>query len=121
MELQVIVGTKKWQQMVTQQREEAVECACSNGTQNVEHVLANCEYMWDCIDGMIATVNGALQSEPDEAAAVVDGAQRGRQGSGSGEYGGKESLTGCVARDRACCEDHGREGRGHPDHCQRDM
>ena len=32
----------------------------------MEHVLANCEYMWDCIDGMIATVNGALQSEPDE-------------------------------------------------------
>ena len=37
-----------------------------NGTQNVEHVLASCEYMWDCFDGMIATVSGALQSEPEE-------------------------------------------------------
>ena len=66
------MNTKKWQQMDTQQREEAVECSCGHGAiQNVEHVLASCDLMWDwegrgCFDDMIATVNGSLQSEPEE-------------------------------------------------------
>ena len=32
----------------------------------MEHVLASCDIMWDCFDDMIGTVNGALQSEPEE-------------------------------------------------------
>ena len=48
-------------------REEATQCPCECGIQNVEHVMSECEYMVVYLDEMIDTVDYALQSEPEAA------------------------------------------------------
>ena len=46
-------------------REEAVQCPCECGIQNIEHVMSPCEYMVVYLDEMIDTVDAAMQSEPE--------------------------------------------------------
>ena len=53
--------------MNTADREEATQCPCECGIQNVEHVVSECEYMVVYLDEMIDTVDYALQSEPEAA------------------------------------------------------
>ena len=50
--------------MDSQQRQQAVECPCGDGLQNVQHVLSGtCAYMTDWLDDLHSTVSGILQSE----------------------------------------------------------
>ena len=45
----------------------SVQCPCECGTQNVEHVMSECEYMVVYLDEMIDTVDCALQSGAEAA------------------------------------------------------
>ena len=65
------MNTTRWNSMSTTDREEAIQCMCECGIQNVEHVMSECEYMVVYLDEMIDTVNDALQSEP-EACMIVE-------------------------------------------------
>ena len=54
--------------MNTADREEAIQCPCQCGIQNVEHVLTGeCGYVVTYIDEMIDTVDHALCSETEAA------------------------------------------------------
>ena len=54
--------------MNTADREEAIQCPCQGGIQNVEHVLTGeCEYTVVYLDEMIDTVDWALCSETEAA------------------------------------------------------
>ena len=54
--------------MDTADREEAIQCPCQGGIQNVEHVLTGeCEYTVVYLDEMIDTVDCALCSETEAA------------------------------------------------------
>ena len=54
--------------MDTADREEAIQCPCQGGIQNVEHVLTGeCEYTLVYLDEMIDTVDCALCSETEAA------------------------------------------------------
>ena len=58
------MNTARWQRMDSQQRQQAVECPCGDGLQNVQHVLSGtCAYMTDWLDDLHSTVSGILQSE----------------------------------------------------------
>ena len=59
------MNTSGWDSMSTADREEATQCPCEGGMQNVEHVMSECEYMVEHLDEMIGTVGRALQSEPE--------------------------------------------------------
>ena len=61
------MNTARWGRMRTEDREEAVQCPCKRGMQNVEHVMSECEYMIDYLDEMVDTVDYALQTEPEAA------------------------------------------------------
>ena len=61
------MNTARWNSMSTADREEAIQCPCECGIQNVEHVMSECEYMVVYLDEMIDTVDYALQSEPEAA------------------------------------------------------
>ena len=52
---------------MTRVSEEAIQCPCECGIQNVEHVMSECEYMVVYLDEMIDTADNALQSEPKAA------------------------------------------------------
>ena len=41
------MNTARWNSMSTADREEATQCPCGCGIQNVEHVMSECEYMID--------------------------------------------------------------------------
>ena len=53
--------------MGTADREEAIQCPCECGMQNIEHVMSECEYMVDYLFEMVDTINCALQTEPEGA------------------------------------------------------
>ena len=39
------MNTARWGRMRTEDREEAVQCPCKCGMQNIEHVVSECEYI----------------------------------------------------------------------------
>ena len=59
------MGTAGWNSMDRAGREQAVQCLCECGMQNVEHIMSNCGYMEEYVDGMIAAVGAALQSDTE--------------------------------------------------------
>ena len=61
------MNTARWGGMSTADREEAIQCPCEGGIQNVEHVMSECEYTVVYLDEMIDTVDYALimSSEPE--------------------------------------------------------
>ena len=60
------MNTVRWQNMSTADREEAIQCPCQGGIQNVEHMMSGeCDYMVTYLDEMIDTVGSALRSEPE--------------------------------------------------------
>ena len=61
------MNTARWGNMSTADREEATQCPCECGMQNVEHVMSECDYMVDHLDEMVGTVDDALCSEPEAA------------------------------------------------------
>ena len=61
------MNTARWNSMHTADREEAIQCPCEGGIQNIEHVMSECGYMVTYLDEMIDTVSGAMQSEPEVA------------------------------------------------------
>ena len=61
------MNTARWGNMSTADREEATQCPCECGMQNVEHVMSECDYMVDYLDEMVGTVDDALCSEPEAA------------------------------------------------------
>jgi hypothetical protein len=67
MKVLAYMNTARWGSMSTANREEAVQCPCEGGTQNVEHVMSECEYMLDYLFEMVETVDSALQTEPEAA------------------------------------------------------
>ena len=67
MKVLAYMNTARWGSMGTTDREEAVQCPCEGSTQNVEHVMSECEYMLDYLLKMFETVNSALQTEPEAA------------------------------------------------------
>ena len=67
MKVLAYMNTARWNTMSTADREEAVQCPCRGGTQHVEHVMSECEYMLPHLDEMIQTVGEALQSEQEAA------------------------------------------------------
>ena len=67
MKVLAYMNTARWGSMSTAGSEEAVQCPCEGGTQNVEHVMSECEYMLDYLLEMVATVDSALQTEPEAA------------------------------------------------------
>ena len=65
MKVLAYMNTARWNAMGTANREEAVQCPCGGGMQQVEHVMSECEYMMPHLDEMIQTVDEALQSEQE--------------------------------------------------------
>ena len=66
MEVLAHMNTVRWQNMNTADREEAIQCPCQGGIQNVEHMMSGeCDYMVTYLDEMIDTVGSALRSEPE--------------------------------------------------------
>ena len=61
------MNSVRWDSMSTADREEAIQCLCECGIQNVEHVMSECEYVIVYLDQMIETIDDALQSEPEAA------------------------------------------------------
>ena len=62
------MNTARWGSMNTADREEAIQCPCQCGIQNVEHVLTGeCEYILVYLDEMIETVDCVLCSETEAA------------------------------------------------------
>jgi hypothetical protein len=62
------MNTARWGNMSTADREEAIQCPCQCGIQNVEHVLTGeCDYVLVYIDEMIDSVDYALCSETEAA------------------------------------------------------
>ena len=61
------MNTARWNSMSTADREEAIQCPCECGIQNVEHVMSECEYTVVYLDEMIDTIDCALRSEPEAA------------------------------------------------------
>jgi hypothetical protein len=62
------MNTARWGNMSTADREEAIQCPCQCGIQNVEHVLTGeCVYVLVYIDEMIDSVDYALCSETEAA------------------------------------------------------
>ena len=61
------MNTARWGSMSTADREEATQCPCECGMQNVEHVMSECDYMVDYLDEMVGTVDDAVCSEPEAA------------------------------------------------------
>ena len=59
------MNTARWNSMSTADREEATQCRCQRGMQNVEHVVSECDYMVTYLDEMVDTVDGALRSESE--------------------------------------------------------
>ena len=59
------MNTTRWNSTSTidRPREEAIQCPCECGIQNIEHVMSDCEYMVVYLDEMIDTMSDALQSE----------------------------------------------------------
>ena len=60
------MNTARWNSMNTADREEATQCPCQGGMQNVEHVVSECDYMVTYLDEMVDTVDtvdSALRSE----------------------------------------------------------
>ena len=51
------MNTARWGSMSTADREEATQCPCECGMQNVEHVMSECDYMVDYLDEMVGTVD----------------------------------------------------------------
>ena len=82
--------------MNTADREEATQCPCECGIQNVEHVMSECEYMVVYLDEMTDTVDCALQSEPEAAQRKWLGGRGTECGGEGGSYrrhGGERSVT----------------------------
>ena len=52
-----LMNTARWGSMSTTDKEEAVQCLCECGKQNIEHVMSECEYMVDYLFVMVETVN----------------------------------------------------------------
>ena len=62
------MNTARWGHMDTDDREEAIQCPCQGGIQNVEHVLTGeCDYTVIYLDEAIDTVDCALCSEAEAA------------------------------------------------------
>jgi hypothetical protein len=60
------MNTVRWHNMSTADREEAIQCPCQGGIQNVEHMMTGaCDYTLTHLDEMIDTVSSALRSEPE--------------------------------------------------------
>ena len=59
------MNTARWNSMNTADREEATQCPCQGGMQNVEHVVSECDYMVTYLDEMVDTVDSALRSESE--------------------------------------------------------
>ena len=59
------MNTARWNSMSTADREEATQCPCQGGMQNVEHVVSECDYMVTYLDEMVDTVDSALRSESE--------------------------------------------------------
>ena len=67
MKVLAYMNTVRWGNMSTADREEATQCPCECGIQNVEHVISDCEYTAGYLEEMINTVDCALSSEREAA------------------------------------------------------
>ena len=114
------MNTPRWSSMSTTDREEATQCPCECGMQNVEHVVSECEYTVVYLDEMVDTVDYALQSEPEAAQRKWLGARNmgEKVAGGYHRHGDERSVTGCVGRSGGKPQVAGQESGDSAAHCE---